>query len=208
MEITKPYNEHSCRIKDPEDFKEGSFRRVVSGNTFLIVGKLKRENKTTLQAIRYPKDKFTEENASNSCKEHKGEFESAKKGIEKQEEVEIFFPIKSITEDKQIVYGVVYEPEIPDKQGDYATVEDIEKAAHDFMEEYRSIKVQHEQEINAYPIESYIAPVDFTLEAEFVRKGSWVMVVKVKDTDVWKGIKEGVYTGFSLGGTATYETPK
>jgi len=79
-----PYpNEHSCRIKSPSLFQDGSFRRMnkkSDGKVFtLIIGKLKGQTTTTTQALRYPKTSWTKEQAKKHCKEHGGTtFEPAK----------------------------------------------------------------------------------------------------------------------------------
>jgi len=104
-------------------------------------------------------------------------------------------------EGKRLVYGVVYEPDEVDYDGDYASAEDIEKAAHAFLSDVRAIKVQHLVPNDGISIvESYCAPVDFSLGAEPVKKGAWVMVVKVWDDEVWKLVVDGTLTGFSMGG--------
>ena len=33
-----------------------------------------------------------------------------------------------------------------------------------------------------------------------MKAGSWIMSVKVHDATIWKGVKEGKITGFSIGG--------
>ncbi|MDD5689847.1 MAG: HK97 family phage prohead protease, partial [Caldisericia bacterium] len=76
----KPYeNEFSCRLKDPALFQEGSFRRGErshNGKKYSVIyGKLKGKTTLTEQAYRYPKDTWSEEEASSHCKEHKGSFE-------------------------------------------------------------------------------------------------------------------------------------
>lgn len=83
--VMKPYpNEHACRIRDPDDFQPDSFRRVGQGSgenrLFLILGRLKGESKTTLQAFRYPVENWTASRAKAHCSRHDGiEFEPAKK---------------------------------------------------------------------------------------------------------------------------------
>lgn len=73
-----PYpNEHACRIRQPGEFEKGSFRRIARGGRSLIIGRLKGKTTTTTQAIRYPKDRFTAEQARENCKKHGGSFEAA-----------------------------------------------------------------------------------------------------------------------------------
>lgn len=107
-------------------------------------------------------------------------------------------------DERQIVYGVVYEPEKVDSQGDYATAKEIEKAAHSFMLNQGVIKIEHNAEVEAAPVESFIAPADFVMDgaSERVKKGSWVLGVKVFAKDMWEAIKSGEYTGFSMAGEA------
>ncbi|WP_312085472.1 XkdF-like putative serine protease domain-containing protein [Exiguobacterium sp.] len=101
---------------------------------------------------------------------------------------------------QQIAYGVVYEPLVKDAHDDYMTADEIEKAAHIFLKDYRQIDKQHDFTSQVGDvIESYIAPADFELGGETVTKGTWVMAVKVAD-EVWSGIQKGEFTGFSLAG--------
>ena len=69
-------NEHSCRLKPPSDFQDGSFRRTSrkSGEKpySVIMGKLKDEDAMTEQAYRYPKDAWEADEAKAHCKEHEG----------------------------------------------------------------------------------------------------------------------------------------
>ncbi len=103
---------------------------------------------------------------------------------------------------QQIVYGIVYEPDVEDAHGDFMTAAEIEKAAHIFMKEYQQIDKQHDftSEVGKV-IESYIAPADFEIGGQHVTKGSWVMAVKVED-EMWTSIQKGEFTGFSLAGMA------
>lgn len=78
----KPYpNFHACRLRNPGDFKEGSFRtgsRKHGGKTYsVIMGKLKGETTMTEQAYRYAKSKWDAADARSHCKGHKGSFEAA-----------------------------------------------------------------------------------------------------------------------------------
>ncbi|MCX8207694.1 MAG: XkdF-like putative serine protease domain-containing protein [Methanothrix sp.] len=105
--------------------------------------------------------------------------------------------------DQQIVYGIVSEPGVVDLQGDILTPEEIRKAAHNFMMKSQRIGVEHTRPAKASIIESYIAPVDFTCNGQRVRKGSWVMAVKIHDPELWAAVKRGEITGFSIAGTGT-----
>lgn len=102
--------------------------------------------------------------------------------------------------EKRLVYGIVLEPEIKDAQGDIYDAEVIEVSAHNFLKDVRKMGVMHKQfGTNLHIVESYIAPVDFQLGDELVIKGSWVLVAKVLDEDVWEQVKNGELTGYSIG---------
>jgi len=81
MEL-KPYpNEHACRLRDPDDFEEGSFRRTTrtsDGKKYsVIMGKLEGEDTMTEQAYRYDKEVWDADDAKTHCKDHDGTFEAA-----------------------------------------------------------------------------------------------------------------------------------
>lgn len=106
---------------------------------------------------------------------------------------------------QKLVYGVVYEPEVEDAHGDYMDAETIEKAAHSFMEDYQQIDKQHDFTTSAGKVvESYIAPIDMTIEDTTITKGTWVLVTKATD-EMWEDIQKGEFTGYSLAGTAQVE---
>lgn len=80
---SRPYpQEHACRLRDPGDFTEGSFRRTTrkhDGKEYgVIMGKLKGETAMTEQTYRYDKDVWSVDSARSHCSEHDGSFEAAK----------------------------------------------------------------------------------------------------------------------------------
>ncbi|OPY46184.1 MAG: hypothetical protein A4E47_00681 [Methanosaeta sp. PtaU1.Bin028] len=113
--------------------------------------------------------------------------------------------IKKADSVKHIVYGVVSEPDVEDLQGHIISAEEIENACNDFMLNYQTICDCHEYVADARVVQNYIAPVDFELEGQIVKTGSWVMAVKVYNVDLWDKIVAGEYTGFSIGGEANAE---
>lgn len=109
---------------------------------------------------------------------------------------------------KQIVYGLVYEPDAEDAHDDTMTAEEIEKAAHGFMERQNTYNIDKQHDLDAdkgYVVESYIAPVDMELGDQEIKKGSWVAGVKVTDADTWEQIEKGEITGFSMWGVGKRE---
>lgn len=109
---------------------------------------------------------------------------------------------------RQIVYGVVYEPDVEDAHEDTMTADEIEKAAHGFMERQNTYNIDKQHDLDAdkgYVVESYIAPVDMQLGDQEIKKGSWVAGVKVTDNDTWELIEKGEITGFSMFGAGKRE---
>lgn len=78
-----PYpNEHACRVRQPEDFQAGSFRRKnIAHGIDMILGKLKGQDTMTTQAYRFDKTVFTESEAKEWLKRNEVKcimFETAK----------------------------------------------------------------------------------------------------------------------------------
>ncbi|MEK3866378.1 XkdF-like putative serine protease domain-containing protein [Paenibacillus sp. FSL H7-0716] len=116
--------------------------------------------------------------------------------------------IAKIDDDKRIVKGVVYQPDVADAHDDQMDEVEIEKAAHLFMEKQHTYNIdkQHDLEVDkGFVIESYIAPCDMTLGDQQIVKGSWVAAVKVTEDDTWEAIKKGEITGFSMWGVGKRE---
>lgn len=117
--------------------------------------------------------------------------------------------------DERYVLGVVLEPETVDAQGDVYSADEVRKAAHRFMEEYQGLGLQHELRVNDQVkiLETFVAPVEFTVGDVTIKKGTWLLAVRVLSDELWARVAEGQLTGFSIGGSArkvpepTAETP-
>lgn len=77
-----PYpNFHACRISNPDNFQENSFRNITSGKgeneVQIVIGRKKGETVTSTQSIRYPIKIWTKDRAERHCKDHNGRFEPA-----------------------------------------------------------------------------------------------------------------------------------
>lgn len=120
----------------------------------------------------------------------------------RQQEPQPLVKVTKADQEKRIVYGIVYEPEEVDTDGDFAKAAEIEEAAHNYLMNSRIVGAQHGAVAKAEVVESYIAPSDIEFAGQPVKKGSWVVAVKVHDEDMWAKVKKGEYTGFSMGGYA------
>lgn len=119
-----------------------------------------------------------------------------------------YVPIEKIDDEKKLVYGIVYEPNNPDVDGDFASAETIQNAAHEFLASYRTIKSMHKETLSkedAEIVESYIALTPIKFGERNVKKGSWILVMKIHNEKIWSDIKEGKYIGYSFGGRAKRE---
>lgn len=105
-------------------------------------------------------------------------------------------------EDERIVLGVVLAPDEVDGQRDKMTTEEIAKTAHRFMRQSQQLRLNHVQkgEERVALLESYVAPVPFELNGQQVPQGAWLMAVRVEDKALWKQVKSGDFTGFSIRG--------
>jgi hypothetical protein len=123
------------------------------------------------------------------------------------EQAELFVSIAKIDTDRQIVTGIVLEPGEVDAQNDTVSAEVIEKASIDFLSRFNSetqLGFMHRVfgEIGLKLAASWVAMSNQTLGGKKVKRGSWLMSVKVVDPKLWARIKKGEFAGFSIGGVA------
>jgi len=117
------------------------------------------------------------------------------------------FKIIKLDKKKQIVGGIVYEPNEVDTQGDYTDTAEIEKAMHRFMEKYatnaKRIRIDHKGKKYFFPILECFQPESDTVKGDQpLKKGSWWIQIKILNKEIWKKIEDGTLTGFSMGGRA------
>ena len=55
-----------------------------------------------------------------------------------------------------------------------------------------------EKNPNLKIVESYIAPVDISMNGEAIKNGTWIMSTQIFDDKVWKLAEEGKLTGHSI----------
>lgn len=121
------------------------------------------------------------------------------------------FRVVKSDEEKRLLYGVVYAPNEVDSQDDWTDAEEIEKAAHEFLMLYGQGKAfidegHSNERAEAEPVESFIAPTDFTYDGavESVKKGSWVLVTHFLTKRAWERAKKE-YSGYSMAGRGKRE---
>jgi DNA adenine methylase len=109
--------------------------------------------------------------------------------------------------EERFVLGEVLVPEDVDAQKDIYSAAEVRKAAHVWMEEYGGLGLQHSVRVDdrVKVLETYVAPADFELDGEKVKKGSWLMAVRILDDAIWNDVKAKRLTGFSIGGSARRE---
>lgn len=101
-----------------------------------------------------------------------------------------------------LLYGVVYEPNAVDLQGDFTSSEEIEKAAHDFLPN-AVISLLHKKDLeDVQVVESFVAPCDYIIGDQLIQKGSWVLVTRILNEELKKMIEDGEINAYSLEGTA------
>jgi len=124
-----------------------------------------------------------------------------------QVEKRLYVPILKADAEEQTLTGVVLQPEVTDAQGDIMDAQVIRQAAHKFLALFNSktkLGLQHKVfKSGQFALsESYLAPANMTIGSQVIKEGSWIMVVKVLDSKLWKLAKDGKLTGFSIGGRA------
>lgn len=118
-------------------------------------------------------------------------------------------PIQKAETDKEerMVYGIALEPNEVDTYKHTVTKEEIRQAAHKYLSYNQIRMVGHERVSNSKItlLESYIAPIDLTINGQTIKEGSWVVAMKIHDDEIWAQVKSGKLTGYSIGGWAALE---
>lgn len=118
-----------------------------------------------------------------------------KESVESNESIEIV----KLDKAKHLVYGVFLVPEKADWDGDVISEKDIEKVAHGFVADYRTIDEMHKNIITADIVESAIAWTDgLEYHGKKLTKGTWFGAIKVLDSKVWDKVESGEYKAFSV----------
>lgn len=102
---------------------------------------------------------------------------------------------------------VVLAPEVEDLHGHIYSEDEIRKACHNYNVNCMVTNLFHITDTDLFEVvESYIAPVDFMINDTAIIKGSWLVVVQVRDQELWDGIKSGEINGISISAMAQQTT--
>ncbi len=93
-------------------------------------------------------------------------------------------------------------PGIVDAHGHLYGEEEVLKACRNFNEKCMKANLQHEFQMDdsaAKFIESYVTPNDMIIEGVKILKGTWLGTLKIYNDALWDAVKNGEFTGFSIG---------
>lgn len=108
----------------------------------------------------------------------------------------------SKAKERGIVYGVAYEPNRTDLQNEYASEDDVRKAAEDFMTNPQ-VRVQHGKMSKSKVVFSYVTEKGDRVLGKEWTPGTWIVGVKLSPEDKVL-YKTGKITGYSMGGTKRF----
>ena len=120
--------------------------------------------------------------------------------------------MKAVDELKREVTFLIYEPNVPDAHGEFASIETLQKACTSFNECYFEKEVavpslfhmrDEEGAIEATDsfdiIKTFIIPIDSIIGETPVSEGSWVAVIKFQNDILWQLFLDGEVSGLSMG---------
>lgn len=112
-------------------------------------------------------------------------------------------------DDQQVVYGWASIVEVNgspviDSEGDVISIEDLERAALDYVEQSRVASINH----TGLNVGTLIESIVFTKEKQAslgidLGKVGWWVGFKIQDKGIWARVKSGELKSFSIGGRAT-----
>lgn len=123
----------------------------------------------------------------------------------KDKDAELTGPIVYKNDAKRIAYAAVLVPGEPDHDGETVSAEQVEKAAHEWMELYRNVDLQHSLNNVGVPVESYLLPQAMTVKSLDgqdleLPAGTWILGSKATDDETWGRVTSGELTGYSVMG--------
>lgn len=193
-------------------------RLFTPANVAIVDGQLRRIVRKAFLYVPEPIEKVGILEVTNYGKAKKSAIEKA------MAQADGFLTVHKTAEERYML-GVVLEPNDgdgtapldPDTQKDIYSADEIRQAAHLYMERHRNVGHMHRQVLPKAKVsilESYIAPVDFSIlsngevsekagkDAQLVRKGTWLLALRIIDDELWKDVKSDKLNGLSIGGSA------
>lgn len=120
--------------------------------------------------------------------------------------------IKSVDELKREITFLIYEPNVPDAHGEFASIDTLQKACDNFNQCYfeKSIAVTslfhmrnedgNIESTDSFEIlKTFTAPVDLTIGETPVSEGSWLAIIKITNDVLWQLFLDGEVSGLSMG---------
>lgn len=120
--------------------------------------------------------------------------------------------VKERFEEEGIVYGIIYSPNIPDSQGDFADSDMIKQMMHSFAKTGEGIDIKHDFETlskdDAYVVESFLVQEGDPRFSELKNydgkeidpTGSWAVAIKIDNEELRQKYRDGEWKGLSMGG--------
>lgn len=119
--------------------------------------------------------------------------------------------VLKVNDEQRMVWGwasVAVERGIPvvDTQGDVIEMDMLQKAAHDFISDYREAASMHRNREIGTVVESIVFTKELqeALGVDFDREG-WFVGVHIDDEATWEKVKSGEFRAFSIGGSGVRE---
>lgn len=114
--------------------------------------------------------------------------------------------VKAVNEEKKLATFVVLKAMSGDDDFDLHEdtydAEEVLKACHNFNTKCMKANLGHMMMIDqgtAAIVQSFTTPTDLEISDQFVPEGSWLQVWKFADDALWDEVKEGKWTGLSVG---------
>ena len=112
--------------------------------------------------------------------------------------------VKAVNEELKQATFIVMAPNEVDLHGDITSEDEVRKACFNFNKFCGKANLFHVAETEKFEFaESFLAPTDFVLGDNFVKKGTWLTTIQVLDDELWDLIKSGEVNGVSIGAIAS-----
>jgi len=108
---------------------------------------------------------------------------------------------KSLDDEQRKATFVVLAPEEVDGHGDIYSYEAVSEGKDSFEENCMKCNLEHLIMVGdevCKITESYLSPVDFQLDEQFIKKGTWLQTWKFNSEELWQQVKDGHFTGLSV----------